>query len=279
MPESEVDLSTLFNTVAKTLKTNQVSLNEADSFNHDHGDNMVKNFKVISKALKQKQGASPSEQLAYASEVLRKSSNSGSARLYSDGLSRAADQFQGQRSISPNTALTLVQALMGGQPAAQPPEPQPTDMLGGLMGALLGGGTSAPPAAQPAQDQSADMLGGLMDALLGGGQSAPAQPAQAQSTDMLGGLMGALLGGEAGGSSSQSTQAGQAAGGIDLNTLLTAGAAYLQAKQQGASPMEGIMAAILAGSQMNTTPHHSQSSQLVVSTLINTISNMMSGKK
>ena len=59
MSEQEVDLSKLFNAVTKALKTEQASLNEADSYNHDHGDNMVTNFKVITKALKQKQGASP----------------------------------------------------------------------------------------------------------------------------------------------------------------------------------------------------------------------------
>jgi hypothetical protein len=42
MPQQEVDLTKLFTAVTKALKTEQASLNEADTYNHDHGDNMVK---------------------------------------------------------------------------------------------------------------------------------------------------------------------------------------------------------------------------------------------
>jgi hypothetical protein len=52
MPKKAMNLATLFGGVTKALAENQASLNEADSYNHDHGDNMVQNFKVISKALK-----------------------------------------------------------------------------------------------------------------------------------------------------------------------------------------------------------------------------------
>ena len=339
MPASGVDLASVFNAVTKAIVGNQASLNEADTYNHDHGDNMVKNFKVISKAMKKKKGAAPSEQLAYASEVLSQSSSSGSARLYAQGLAQAAAQLQGQRAVNSQNAMSLVQALMGSgqaaqssqptptnttghlsgallgggipaphssQPAqsqssdplggimgamlgggasapqaAQPAESQSSDMLGGLMGALLGGGGSAPQVSQPAEPQSSDMLGGLMGALLGGGASAPqvSQPSQPQSSDMLGGLIGALLGGGAAETSSQPKPGSQAAGGgFDLSPLLTAGAAYMQAYQQGASPMEAIIQAVMAGSQMNNSAHHSQSGQLVTSTLIGAIGSMLGGK-
>ena len=52
MPTSEVNLVSLFNAVTKALKRNQGSLNEADAYNHNHGDNMVNNFTIITKALK-----------------------------------------------------------------------------------------------------------------------------------------------------------------------------------------------------------------------------------
>jgi len=280
MPGPEVDLTTLFNTVTKTLRGNQTSLNEADAFNHDHGDNMVKNFKVITKALKEKQGASPSEQLTHASEVLRQSSTSGSAQLYSQGLTQAANQLQGQRAITAQNAMSLVQALIGGQQAAQPAETQSPDLLGGLMGSLLGGGASQPPAAQPAETQPSDLLGGLLGSLLGGGASQPpaAQPAETQSPDLLGGLMGSLLGGGASEAPSQA-EPGSQGGGINLNTLLSAGAAYLQASQQGATPPQALINAVMAGSQMNASPHHTQSGQLVASTLISTLGKILGGKR
>lgn len=42
---SLVDLVRLFNSVTTTLKKNQPSLNAADEFNHNQGDNMVETFK------------------------------------------------------------------------------------------------------------------------------------------------------------------------------------------------------------------------------------------
>jgi len=86
MPETNLDLLTLFQSVTETLKENQTSLNEADTYNHDHGDNMVKTFEVINKALEQKPDAAMSDQLAYASQKLAKSSKSGSAQLYAQNL-------------------------------------------------------------------------------------------------------------------------------------------------------------------------------------------------
>lgn len=50
MPKN-LDLVNLFQGVAKTLVDNRTALNEADTYNHDHGDNMVKVFQVISEAM------------------------------------------------------------------------------------------------------------------------------------------------------------------------------------------------------------------------------------
>ncbi len=120
-----------------------------------------------------------------------------------------------------------------------------------------------------------------MGALLGGGIPAyqAAQPAEAQSSDVLSGLMGALLGGGAAQQPSQAAPDSQESGGFDLSTLLTAGAAYIQASQHGASPTEALIQAVMSGSQMNNTPHHSQSGHLVTSTLINALGSMLGGKK
>ena len=284
MPETEVDLAALFNEVAKTLKQNQASLNEADDYNHNHGDNMVKNFKVISKAVKQTQGASPAEQLAYASQTLRRSSSSGSAQLYAEGLTRAAEQVRGQSSVNEKNALSLVQALLGGTAGTQSDQgPQAGsgaagsgDMMSGLMGALLGGASGA----QGSQPSQGDAMGDLMGALLGGTSGTQStQPTQAASGDMMGDLMGALMGGAAGGSPSQAAQGSQGEGGLNLGTLLNAGMAFFQAQQQGASTVEALISAVMAGSQMNSTPHQSQSGQLVAGTLLNALGLMLGGKK
>jgi hypothetical protein len=277
MPEPEIDLYTLFNSVTKTLKEEQDHLNEADTYNHDHGDNMVNNFKAITKALKQEKDASPSDQLSFASQTLLKSSSSASAKLYSEGLSRAANQFRGQSTLNPTDAISLIQALMGGaqisQHAGSTTQGQPSDMMGNLLGALLGGGQTSHSGTESTESQTTDMLGGLMGALLGGGgaDSQAAQPEQAQSADVLGEIMGTFLGSDKPNPPSQTGSSNKNVGGIDVNDLLGMGLAYLQANQQGKSPMEAIIQAIMAGGQMNESPHHSQSGQLVTSTMLNTI--------
>jgi len=78
------------------------------------------------------------------------------------------------------------------------------------------------------------------------------------------------LGGGASEAPSQAEPGSQSGGGINLNTLLTAGAAYLQASQQGAAPPQALIKAVMAGSQMNASPHHTQSGQLVAGTLTST---------
>jgi hypothetical protein len=157
-----IDLAKLFQSVTGTLTQNRESLNEADTNNHDHGDNMVETFEVITQAMKEKKGADPADQLAYASEILRQR-KSGSAKVYADGLSQASQQFQGQQVNSGN-AMTLIQTLLGGGQAA-PQQQQPQDGgLGGMLGSLLGGG-----AAKQGQQQQG---GGLdMGDLLNAGMS------------------------------------------------------------------------------------------------------------
>jgi hypothetical protein len=131
-----LDLASLFQTVTGTLSQNKENLNEADTYNHDHGDNMVDTFEVITQAMKEKKDADPADQLAYASEILRRR-KSGSAQKYADGLSQASREFQGQQVTSGN-AMTLIQTLLGG---GQAPEPQQQQGgIGDLLGTFLGGG-------------------------------------------------------------------------------------------------------------------------------------------
>jgi hypothetical protein len=238
-----VDLVRLFNTVTTTLKENQQSLNAADEYNHNHGDNMVQNFQVITRAMRAKKDAPPADQLAYASQALSQRAQSGSARLYAQGLAQAAGRFEGKPAVTAEDAMLLVQTLLGGQAAPAQSYPGGMDGLGSLLG----------------------------------GQAAP-QAGQASGGDLMGSLLGALMGGAPAG---QPTQAGAAQdeGGINLNTLLTAGMAFFQARQQGAEPLAALTQAVMAGSQMQGTAHHAQSGQLVAETLINTIGKMLARRR
>lgn len=170
-----IDLASLFNVAAQALAANQTSLNQADTDNQNHGDNMVQAFNMITQALGSQQGASPSQQLSHASQYLSQHATSGSAHAYSQGLAQAAQQLQGQDAVTPDNAMMLIQSLLGGgqQPASQGG--------GDLLGSLLGGG----------QQSAAPDAGDLLGALLGGGQSPQQSTSQAQDGLDLGDLLNA----------------------------------------------------------------------------------------
>ncbi|MBT3240319.1 MAG: DAK2 domain-containing protein, partial [Chloroflexi bacterium] len=160
---SNIDLLSLFNNVSGVLQKNKTSLNKADDHNGDHGDNMVQTFEMITQAMKEKSGADPADQLAYASQLLRKS-KSGSAKLYAEGLGKASNEFEGQK-ITQQNAMQLIQTLMGGgEPAASPDNDNP---LNSLLGGLLGGAQSGPASQSDSGLDVGDLLGGL----LGGSQA------------------------------------------------------------------------------------------------------------
>jgi hypothetical protein len=120
----------------------------------------------------------------------------------------------------------------------------------------------------------------LIQALMGGGQ--PQQPPAQPAADPMGGLLGSLLTGLTGsGASSQQNAAPggqQQAGGIDAGDLLAAGMQFFSAKQRGASNLEAVTSAIMAGSQMNDGGYRTQSGTLVANTLMQAIGSMVAGK-
>lgn len=270
MTSSDLDLVTMFKAATRTLKKNQTSLNLADDYNHNHGDNMVETFKVITKAMETKKEAAPSDQLAYASQVLRQKANSGSAVAYSDGLERAAQQFRGKQ-VTPESAVDLISALMGGGGQTQSSSP-----AGGLLGSLMGGSSAS------SQGGSA---GDLLGSLLGGGSSA-----QSQQGSAGGDMLGSLLGGLTGGSSSQQSQ--QSSGGIDTGDLINIGMQLFQAYQassgkpsSGSKPSSsggmvgGLLDSLLSNSSMGNSSHRSESGKLVVDTLLKIASQFLNKRK
>ncbi len=239
-PSSPIDLGKLFQTVTGTLAKNKESLNAADTNNHDHGDNMVNTFEVITQAMKEKQGADPADQLAYAAELLRQQ-KSGSAQLYAKGLSQAAQQFQGQQVTSGN-AMTLIQTLLGGGEAP----------------------------VQQEQQQQGGGLGNVLGSLLGGGQQQQQQPQQ--DGGVLGNVLGSLLGG-----GGQQTTSQQSSGGIDIGDIVNAGMAFMNTKSKGGSNIEAIVNAVVSSSAMGGG-YRQQSGNLVTSALMQAVQGMVNKK-
>ncbi|HEY3310463.1 MAG TPA: DAK2 domain-containing protein [Anaerolineales bacterium] len=279
MPQSGLPLADIFQQVAKTLVENRQALNQADTINQDHGDNMVNTFQTIASSLEKKKGASDSAALAFAAKQLSRNGTGGSAQLYAQGLSQAATQLEGKQ-LDTRGAMQLLQTLIGGGQSAQPaggdvlstlmgamgnanqnqapqaPQTGGDDLLGALLGGLAGGQTPQQP---DQQSDGGELLGGLLGGLAGG-QPAP----QAQGQQGSGDLIGSLLGGLAGGNTGNST----ANNGLDMGDLLTAGMTFMQAKQSGQSNLQAGIQAFMAASGMGNSAHRSQSTQLVVSSFL-----------
>jgi hypothetical protein len=205
MAAKQVDLANVFGTVASTLASNREALNNADSYNHDHGDNMVEVFEVVAQAMKAKQNASAADQLAYAAELLRQK-QSGSAKYYAGGLAQAAQKYEGKKITSSN-AMDLIQTLLGGgvQSSAGTSTSQP-DLLGSLLGGL--GGTG--------QSTSSGQTGLDIGSLLNAGMSYMSAK-QRGETDASA-LMGALTTATSGGNTPYRAQSGA----LIANTLMQA---------------------------------------------------------
>ena len=143
------DLSTLFSSVTQALTKEQNSLNEADTYNHDHGDHMVQIFDLIQSAVSKKGDLPVADQLAYASKQVEKKAESGSGKLYAEGLAKAAKSFVGS-DLTPDTVGVLVNSLLS---VEKPEEKQDSSggLLGGLLSSLSGGGSGSD------EDQKLDM--------------------------------------------------------------------------------------------------------------------------
>lgn len=139
---NNVDLSQIFQTVTSTLASQQKDLNEADTYNHDHGDHMVQIFDLVQQAVSKKSDAPVADQLAYASKMLTKESDSGSAKLYAEGLANAAKSFTGT-DLNADNLSTLVKSLMSVESKQAPAQSTGGNGIGSLLSSLMGGGDSS----------------------------------------------------------------------------------------------------------------------------------------
>ncbi|MDY6868146.1 MAG: hypothetical protein SVT56_09610 [Chloroflexota bacterium] len=132
-----IDLATIFQRVTARLSEKKETLNEADTYNHDHGDHMVQIFDLVQNAVSKKSDKPAADQLRYASEVVKEKAHSGSAELYAQGLSKAANNLSGTE-LNSNTVSTLVRGLLNVEEPEQ--KQQTASGLGSLLSGILGGG-------------------------------------------------------------------------------------------------------------------------------------------
>jgi len=149
---TKINLSTIFQTVTERLTKQKDSLNTADTYNHDHGDHMVQIFDLIQTAVSKKSDKPISNQLEYASEEVTKKADSGSGKLYAQGLLHAAQDLSGSK-LDAGGISTLVKDLLNVE------EPEPAQQESNVLGSLLSGfmGTS--------EEKSEDSAFGVDDLL------------------------------------------------------------------------------------------------------------------
>lgn len=263
MANNSAELVNIFQTVTQALAENQQTLDQADTYNHDHGSNMVQTFQTITNALEKKKTSSNSAALAYAAKTLSKNTSSSSGQLYAENLNTAAAQFKG-RQVDERGAMELLQTLIGSSQGGQQ-QAGGGDMLGALLGGMAG--NAAPQ--QPAPSAGDDMLGMLLGGMAG--NAAPQQQAPSAGGDMLSMLLGGLTG-AGGGASQPGAQSGQ--GEIGLDDLLAGGMAFMQAKQSGQGTMQAIIQALAAGSGMGNSTHRTESTQVVIQAFLQALSSM-----
>jgi hypothetical protein len=240
----DLDLSKIFKAVTGTLSENKTELNQADEYNHNHGDNMVEIFDLIQKSVSQKKALSPSTQLSYASKQLKAKATSGSANAYAQNLALASKTIKGKQ-ITSNTIGPLIQSLMGLGTTTKETTPSGTDLLGTLLGGL---GDSQP---TQTSKQSGDLLGSLLSGVSGSTQ-------ENSGEDLVGSLLSGLTG-----------QVSQNDNGLDMGDIVKAGMAFYGAKQKGSSNLEAIMSALSNSSTLGQSTHRKKSGALIVETITN----------
>lgn len=197
MASGNIDLSSLFKQVSKAVQENQSSLNEADTYNHDHGDHMVEIFEVITQAVKEKKSADPADQLEYAAKLLRSKSSSGSAALYAEGLGNAAKEITG-KNLDAGSVVKMLSTIMGATGSTTTQSGSSSDALGSLLGQLTGSGSAdsgegldmgdlltAGMNFMAAKQSGKSDLEALTGALVSGSQVASSSAHRAQSSEIV----------------------------------------------------------------------------------------------
>jgi dihydroxyacetone kinase-like protein len=191
-----LDIANLFGAALNAVNDNREQLNGMDETNHpNHGDNVAHNLGIVKSTLESQQSQTPSDALRLAAQRLNEQGRGSTAPQYAQGLQQAANQFQGQQSLSNEDMGLLLHSMLGA--GSQQP---------GAMGAMLTGQT------QQAAPGSGDLVSKLAPAAMefmrakSSGASTQSAAMQAAMRAVMGGnpLQASTPGGASGGLIAQS---------------------------------------------------------------------------
>jgi dihydroxyacetone kinase-like protein len=131
LAQSPLDIAKLFGVAMNAVNGNCDQLNSMDEANHpNHGDHVAHNLSIIKSTLQSQQSQTPSDALRAAALALSQQGQGSTAPQYAGGLQQAANQFQGQQSLSNEDVGLLLHSMLGGTSQSQQP--------GGMSGMFPG---------------------------------------------------------------------------------------------------------------------------------------------
>ncbi|MCW5877529.1 MAG: hypothetical protein KIS80_01515 [Anaerolineales bacterium] len=212
MAQQTVNFIDLFSAATDALQQNRSQLNKADSYNGNHGDNMVQIMEVVQQAMREKKTADLPSQLEYAADLVRQKSQSGSANVLAGGLAQAAKQALGEKAdgLPIDLALNLLMTILNGGQKSSASSGQ--DLAGSLLGTLVSGlAGSQKSTASSQQSGGTDWLSLGLDLL---------QSSQDAGID-IGQLAQTLVSGTEMGKSEHRSQSGQLIANAALKMLMS----------------------------------------------------------
>jgi hypothetical protein len=263
----QVDIATLLDSIASQLQQNQGQLNNVDNAG-THGQRIADAFTAAANAAKNTGTNDAGAQLMQAAQAMQQQGQGKAVTYYSQGLARAAKQFQGQSGISMGDLAPFLQAFLGGVKKNNPAKPGQGTMIDALSPAVNAYVQSQKSGADPEQGM-AQALGAAIKGTASTGQQGNVDPGAASATNVLGGIFMALapsLLNMLMNRGSQGAQAQGQGGGIDLGGLLGglmggAGAsAGAQGSQGGGIDLGGLLGGLVGGGSANTGSQGTQDS-------------------
>jgi hypothetical protein len=153
------ELAPLFQAVGEALRQNQAALNQADTFNGNHGDHMVEIFELAASAAQKKSDLDLASGMLYASQLLKQTAQNESAQLYARGLSHIAEQFRIYAVTLDDLVPFVQKALSEKKEAPAASEDASPTRSGNVLKALLAGLSvwGQAESGQPVSDRPLDM--------------------------------------------------------------------------------------------------------------------------
>lgn len=258
-------LVALFEAMTQNLERDRDSINQLDRDDHDAGDNMVANFRLVTATLQReinREGETDlGAALGQAAQTLRSEGRGGTAAVYADGLAEAANRLSGKSSFTLDDLLPLLEGLAQG---AQRSGRQPGE--GSLLDVLLPAIGAYTQARRAGLSDLEAILGALLEARRGATGTASAStgygraagrdtrgeidPGAAGTASLLEGLLGALLQSALRGQAGGAGAPGKYGGPSNLPPARTdAGEARPQAPAGSGNPILDILGGLFGGNR------------------------------